>query len=60
MDTLKLIGVVVLVIGLVMELFDRLYTPEPLHPVSAKERPVWLPWLAWGLSALGGLLLIFA
>ena len=60
MSTFKIIAICVIVLGLVLQFFERLKAPTALIAEQSPNCPAWLGWLSWILAAIGALMLIFA
>jgi hypothetical protein len=50
-EILKVLTAVLVVVGLVLGLAERLYKPHAILLESSPKQPTWLPWLSWGISA---------
>ena len=56
--TLKAVAGTTLVIGIVINFFERWYSPHHLLLNSSPEFPGWLGWLGWILASIAALVYI--
>lgn len=60
MSTLKIVGTCVFVFGLILGLIERLKSPSFLILTPEPWYLKWVSWLGWIITAIAGVILIFA
>jgi hypothetical protein len=48
----KVIAGTALVVALILGLIERCFRPSYLTLEESRQAPTWVPWFAWGLTAL--------
>jgi hypothetical protein len=56
--TLKAVAGTTLIIGIVINFFERWYSPHRLLLASSPEFPAWLGWLGWILASVAAFVYI--
>lgn len=52
MYTVKVIAGTLIVVGLVVSFFERLFPPEYYETERSRRFPAWLAWLGWAVTAV--------
>jgi hypothetical protein len=60
MKTLKIVAATLVVVGIVLGFLNLYYAPHNLILNSSPNRPSWLPWLSWLVTAASAFLYIIA